>query len=90
MQTCSCFESGLADDLHQRKLVERQILLYLQGHPAAADSAEGVRHWWLQDMGELSQTVVEEALGELLKRGWLVSRGSIFARNEQEGERSDG
>jgi len=91
----------LADDINQRKRVERQILLYLQDHPAAADSAEGVRHWWLRGTGELSQTIVADALGELLKRGWVTTRGEIFALNEREalsvarfleqsGERLDG
>ena len=81
----------MADDLNKRKRVERQILLYLQEHPAAADSAEGIRHWWLRDMGELSQAMVADALGELLKGGWLVTHGKaqedgIFALNQQKAE----
>ena len=82
-------ESGLADDINKRKRVERQILLYLQEHPSAADSAEGIRHWWLRDMGELSQATVNDALGELLRRGWLTTRvtaqeNTIIALNPNE------
>jgi DNA-binding PadR family transcriptional regulator len=81
----------LADDINLRKRVERQILLYLRDHPAAADTAEGVRHWWLRGLGELSQTMVTDALGELLRLGWLTTRSTprdsgIFALNEREAE----
>jgi hypothetical protein len=68
--------------------VECRILRYLLAHPAAADSAEGVRDWWLHGTGEVSKAEVADALEGLIKRGWLVMRGningtSIYAFNEE-------
>lgn len=92
----------LSDETNQRERVEKHIVRYLLAHPSAADSAEGVRHWWLRDMGEVSKSVTEDALGELVRRGLLVTRGnvpetSIYALSEPEkamrfleGERLDG
>lgn len=95
-----------ADRSSGKELVERQILHYLLDHPAAADSAEGVRHWWLRGAAEISQSMVRDVLEELHKRGWLVTRGDvperrIYALNEHardavaifagvRGERQDG
>lgn len=79
----------LADDVHTRESVERMVLRYLLLHRAAADSAEGVRVWWLRDAGEVSQSMVMAALEELLERGWLVTRGAtpetrIYSLNDRE------
>lgn len=68
--------------------VECRILRYLLAHPAAADSAEGVKDWWLHDTGEVSMAAVADALGRLIKRGWLVTRSNInginiYAFNEE-------
>jgi len=61
--------------------VERRILRYLLAHPAAADSAEGVRDWWLHETGEVSKAAVADALEGLIKRGWLVTRSNINGAN---------
>jgi len=71
--------------------VERLVLRYLLRHPAAADSVEGVRLWWLRDAGEVSQAMLMAALEELLERGWLVTRGEtpetrIYSLSEGERE----
>lgn len=71
--------------------VERRILRYLLDHPAAADNAEGVRDWWLHEMGEVSKAAVADALDGLMKRGWLVMRSNsngstIYAFNENNAE----
>jgi hypothetical protein len=81
----------LTDEVHERESVERLVLRYLLRHPAAADSAEGVRLWWLRDAGEVSQAMLMAALEELLERGWLVTRGEtpemrIYSLNEGERE----
>ena len=48
------------------------ILQYLQNHPNAADTAEGIAEWWLteQDANE-SEVFVEQALNHLVKQGLL-------------------
>jgi hypothetical protein len=79
----------LANESDQRDQAVRCILRYLLEHPAAADKAEGVRDWWLHDMGDVSRAAVADALEELLKRGWLVVRvnihgASTYAFNEKE------
>jgi predicted transcriptional regulator len=78
----------LADEISREESVEREILRYLLAHPAAADSAAGVRIWWLRDPGEISEAMVRGVLERLLKRGWLITRGDtpetrIYALNEQ-------
>jgi hypothetical protein len=74
-----------------RRAVAQELLRYLVEHPAAADGVEGVRHWWLRGIREVSATIVREILEELAKRGWLVTRGEtpetrIYAFNESERE----
>lgn len=78
----------MSDETNRRHRLQHKILRYLLDHPTAADSAEGVRHWWLRDMGELSGAMTTDALEELLGRGLLVSRGDppetrIYSLNEQ-------
>jgi hypothetical protein len=34
-------------------MFRRQILMYLLEYPAAADSMEGIRLWWLREAGKL-------------------------------------
>ena len=48
------------------------ILQYLQNHPDAGDTVEGIAQWWLaqQDVGE-SEVLVEQALNHLVKLGLL-------------------
>lgn len=75
-------------------------------HPTAADSIEGVRLWWLRDIGVVSPAELQIVLDKLSQRGWLVIRGDrpetqIYGLNEREraaveqfiaasGERFDG
>ena len=80
---------NLTEGKHDRKSVEQLVLRYLLRHPAAADSAEGVRLWWLRDAGEIAQTTLRNALDELMERGWLVTRGEtpetrIYSLNDRE------
>lgn len=74
-------EPHQAEESELKVSVECRILRYLLAHPAAADSAEGVRDWWLHDTGEVSNAVVADALEGLIKRGWLVMRGNINGTN---------
>jgi hypothetical protein len=55
--------------------VAMEIGRYLHAHPDAADSAEGVRHWWLtHENAKVALTVVEAALGRLISQGVVRMR----------------
>jgi len=56
--------------------IEAELRRYLLAHPGAADTAEGIRRWWLPERfaGEPAHRV-EEALGRLVSRGVLVRVG---------------
>ncbi|MEO8013025.1 MAG: hypothetical protein ABI642_02665 [Polaromonas sp.] len=52
--------------------LERALLKYLASHPHAADSAEGVARWWLDDRGaEATLPEVQSALRQLVARSAL-------------------
>ena len=47
-----------------------EIARYLQDHPEAADSLDGIRQWWLPRLRlQEASAQIEEALRELLDRG---------------------
>jgi len=52
--------------------VMESIVEYLAAHPAAADTADGIRDVWLG--GKATSAEVEAALGQLVARGTLVAR----------------
>lgn len=70
-------------DIHQ---VAQEILGYLDAHPAAADSVEGIVEWWLaRKRYEDAKRHVPRALEYLLAQGLvektrLVSGGSIYSK----------
>jgi hypothetical protein len=52
-----------------------EIGRYLHKHPDAADSVEGVRHWWLSaESSETSLAVVSAALEKLIAQGAVKLR----------------
>ena len=53
--------------------VAAAIMEYLCAHPLAADSADGVRHWWIGAQVGLSVAEVESALNLLVERRLLRS-----------------
>ncbi len=57
-------------DEQEIKRVAREIESYLQSHPAAADSLEGVAKWWLtlQRFND-ALAIVQEALDYLISNG---------------------
>lgn len=45
---------------------------YLERHPEAADSVQGIEQWWLLSMGvDVSENVVKLALEELEQRAFV-------------------
>ena len=53
----------------------RQIERYLAAHPNASDTLEGVRDWWLADLGVLLPlTLVQTALDRLTALGVISAR----------------
>lgn len=52
--------------------IAAEIDRYLEAHPQAADSVEGIRQWWLTALGPQRSALVEAALGHLLVRGIVV------------------
>lgn len=61
----------VASDKHNE--LEEALERYGTAHPDAADTVDGVRHWWLGDPA-LSRDDVEAALEALVTRGLLDAR----------------
>ena len=65
--------------LHGRASVMKAILRYLVAHPDAKDTVDGITRWWLApradpDGHQWNRDVVQEAIDELVARGWVVRR----------------
>jgi hypothetical protein len=53
--------------------ISREILAYLEEHPLAQDTLEGIVEWWLlQQNIQRSTRKVEAALADLVKQGLLL------------------
>ena len=61
--------------------VALKILRYLQEHPRAADTANGILEWWLlkQSISE-EQSIVEQALKMLVEKNLILSTTAIDGR----------
>jgi hypothetical protein len=56
--------------------IENEIGRYLLAHPGAADTAEGIRRWWLpESLAEKPAGRIREALDRLVERRTLVRVG---------------
>jgi hypothetical protein len=63
------------DEEMRRRCIERDVLAYVLERPAAKDTAEGVRHWWLKNGAGLTGRDVRVVLSALAVKGWLAVRG---------------
>ena len=54
--------------------VAMEIGRYLRAHPDAADTAEGVRQWWLADSVAVAMAIVDAALEKLIAQGTVRMR----------------
>lgn len=60
----------MATDEGKLDLLAREIARYLAEHPAAADSAEGIRRWWLlRQRFDEAAAQVQQALDRLEAAG---------------------
>lgn len=56
---------------HPSDAIATAILLYLERHPAAADTAEGITKWWLPEGSHADLAEVERSLHKLLAQGCI-------------------
>jgi hypothetical protein len=67
---------------HQSKkeILSRKILSYLEKHPKAGDTLEGIAMWWLE------QQLIEEVVDEVEKAlNFMVKKGVIRTNTSQSG-----
>lgn len=56
------------------RALEDEVLAYLNEHPRAADTADGIRRFWLADSGAYALADVECVLDRLVRKGILRCR----------------
>ena len=72
---------GAASDDDCERLIQR----YLEEHPGAADTAEGISQWWLPGEDASLSAGVQRALDALVARGFMaridrVGMPSVYRR----------
>ena len=69
--------------------IQNELLSYLEDHPNAADTAEGIRQWWLiKRIADYSKDIVEASLDQLVesksvKKKQSTSGNEIYELNRQ-------
>ena len=73
--------SGKTADPEKTWEVALKILRYLQEHPRAADTANGILEWWLlkQSISE-EQNLVDQALKMLVEKNLILSTTAVDGR----------
>ena len=60
------------EDYETISSIQADVLGYLDMHPDAADSSDGIRQWWLlKQIARRSQARVQAALDELVRAGLI-------------------
>jgi DNA-binding PadR family transcriptional regulator len=84
------------DDADKDREIEQTVLSYLQRHPQAADTLDGIVRWWLpQQRYSVAQARIEAALRRLVSQGLIRQRrlptgDALYVRGEATGtENSD-
>jgi len=63
------------DDDAAVQVIAGEIARYLERHPDAADSAEGIRHWWItRQRFEETLAATQSALDYLERRGIVAKK----------------
>jgi len=77
----------VSSSTHDRDVEEiaRELERYVDRHPAAADTIDGIARWWLASSVQPPPRDVEAALDLLVRRGVLSRRplpdgNTVFAR----------
>jgi hypothetical protein len=71
------------DHPEEKDEIARAILAYLEEHPDAQDTLEGIVRWWLLEQKiSYHSARVRDALAELVRTGFLVE-----SRNDGSGTR---
>ena len=69
--------------------IQNELLSYLEDHPNAADTAEGIRQWWLiKRIADYSKDIVEASLDQLVesktvKKKQSTNGNDIYLLNRQ-------
>lgn len=59
---------------HGVRAIAAAIERYIEAHPGAADTAEGIQRWWLsRPLADESAAMLADALADLIARGVMVS-----------------
>jgi hypothetical protein len=53
-------------------ITAREVLAYLNEHPDAQDTLDGITQWWLLQGRSKNRVDVEKALGELVRQGMVM------------------
>lgn len=56
---------------HQQQVLQQQILDYLDAHPGAGDTIDGVLQWWLAQVSNVQREQVEALLLKMVVQGLL-------------------
>ena len=67
----------MARDPEALHAVTTSVLAHLSRCPNAADTAEGIREWWLTSLSTVDPQVVQAALDELVREGRLERAASV-------------
>jgi len=76
------------DHSEQLARVRAEVLRYLEDHPHAADTAEGVCRWWIRESRfGLSEVTVQKVLETLVSEGHmrkvqLPGGGVVYGRKD--------